>query len=95
MAIPVNLNIKTVKMAALKFAETADEESLHLETLVTTIPYAEAKAWQRRQCKLDEDRFCAFLQMLNETSESIDIPKQSKLTISPPRVGPNRLNIDE
>ena len=73
MAIPVNLNIKTVKMAALKFAETADEESLHLETLVTTIPYAEAKAWQRRQCKLDEDRFCAFLQSLNETSESIDI----------------------
>jgi hypothetical protein len=73
MAIPVNLNIKTVKMAALKLAETADEESLHLETLVATIPYAEAKAWQSRQCKLDEDRFCAFLQSLNETPESIDI----------------------
>ena len=73
MAIPVNLNIKTVKMAALKFAKTADEESLHLDTLVATIPYAEAKAWQSRQRKLDEDRFCAFLQSLDETPESIDI----------------------
>ena len=73
MAIPVDLNMKKIKMAALKFVQTADKESLHPEHLVATIPYAEAKAWQRRQCKLDEDRFCAFLQSLNESPESIDI----------------------
>ena len=76
MAIPVNLNIKTVKMAALKFAKTADEESLHLESHVATIPYAKAKAWQSRQRKLDGDHIIAVLQLLKETPESIDIPNQ-------------------
>ena len=71
MAIPVNLNIKTVKMAALKFVQTADEESLHPESLVTTIPYAEAKAWQSRQRKLDEDRFSAGVQLFRKDPELI------------------------
>jgi len=63
LAIPVNLNIKTVKMAALKFVHTADEVSLHPESLVATISYAEAKAWQSRLRKLDDDRFSANVQL--------------------------------
>ena len=75
MAIPVDLNIKTVKMAALKFALTADEESLHPESLVATIPYVEAKAWQCRQrelCKLHNR--ADWLMLLNNNPKSIDIP---------------------
>jgi hypothetical protein len=77
MAIPVNLNIKTVKMAALKFVHTADEVSLHPESLVATIPYAAAKTWQSRQrelCKLHNR--AEWLMLLNNYPKSIDIPNQ-------------------
>ena len=77
MAIPMNLNIKTVKMAALKFAKTADDVSLHPESLVATIPYVEAKAWQCRQrelCKLHNR--ADWLMLLNSYPKSIDIPNQ-------------------
>ena len=77
MAIPVNLNIKTVKMAALKFVHTADEVSLHPESLVATIPYAEAKAWQSRQRELYKLHNRAdWLMLLNNNPKSIDIPNQ-------------------
>jgi hypothetical protein len=75
MAIPVDLNIKTVKMAALKFVHTADEVSLHPESLVATIPYAEAKAWQSRQRELYKLHNRAdWLMLLNNNPKSIDIP---------------------
>ena len=48
MAIPAQLNMDVVKRAALKFAQTEDEDILHPENLVATMPYAEAKAWQER-----------------------------------------------
>jgi hypothetical protein len=48
MAIPAKLNMDVVKRAALKFAQTEDEDILHPEHLVVTMPYAEAKAWQER-----------------------------------------------
>ena len=77
MAIPVNLNIKTVKMAALKFVQTADEESLHPESLVATMPYAEAKAWQSRQRELYKlHNRGEWLMLLNNYPKSIDIPNQ-------------------
>jgi hypothetical protein len=77
MAIPVNLNIKTVKMAALKFVHTADEVSLHPESLVATIPYAEAKAWQSRQRELYKlHNRVDWLMLLNNYPNSIDIPNQ-------------------
>jgi hypothetical protein len=52
-----------VKMAALKFAQTADDEPLHPESLAATMPYAEAKAWQSRQRKLDDDCVSAGMQL--------------------------------
>jgi hypothetical protein len=77
MAIPMNLNIKTVKMATLKFVQTADEESLHPESLVATMPYAEAKAWQSRQRELYKLHNRAdWLMLLNNYPKSIDIPNQ-------------------
>jgi hypothetical protein len=77
MAIPMNLDIKTVKMAALKLAKTADDVSLRPESLVATIPYVEAKAWQCRQrelCKLHNR--ADWLMLLNSYPKSIDIPNQ-------------------
>ncbi len=47
MVVPSRLTIGKVKRAALKLAQTEDEECrLHPERLVTTMAYAEAKAWQ-------------------------------------------------
>jgi hypothetical protein len=66
MAIPVNLNIKTVKMAALKFVQILAGEPLHTEGLVATMPYAEAKAWQSRQRKLDDDCVSAGMQLFDK-----------------------------
>jgi hypothetical protein len=77
MAIPVELDMKKVKMAAMKFAQTADEESLHPEHLVATMPYAEAKAWQSRQRELYKLHNRAdWLMLLNNYPKSIDIPNQ-------------------
>ena len=53
MTIPAELNAERVKMAALKFAETLDEDFLHPEHLVATMPYPEAKAWQLRLRNMD------------------------------------------
>ena len=60
IAIPEQMNMDTVKRAALMFAKTEDEESyLHPEYLVATMPYAEAKAWQERLRKMDDAHRCA------------------------------------
>ena len=77
MAIPVELDMKKVKMAALKFVQTADEESLHPESLVATMPYAKAKAWQSRQRELYKlHNRAEWLMLLNNHPKSIDIPNQ-------------------
>ena len=58
-----------VKMAALKFAKTEDEEYyLHPEYLVATMPYAEAKAWQSRLREMDEVHRHADRLLLLETN---------------------------
>jgi hypothetical protein len=55
MVIPTRLNMDKVKRAALKFAQTEDEDCyLHPEHLVATMPYAEAAAWQHRLRDMDE-----------------------------------------
>lgn len=60
MAIPTRLNMEKVKMAALKFAQTEDEEYyLHPEYLVATMPKTEAEAWQRRLRDMDSAHRCA------------------------------------
>jgi hypothetical protein len=60
MVIPARLNLAKVKSAALKFAQTEDEECiLHPEYLIATMPYAEAKAWQERLCVMNQAHRCA------------------------------------
>ena len=55
MVIPKRLTLGTVMKAALALAKTRDKEHiLHPEHIVTTMPYAEAKAWQTRLRKMDE-----------------------------------------
>ena len=68
MVIPTRLTIGKVKRAALKLAQTEDEEYyLHPEYLVVTMPYAEAKAWQVRLRGMNEDNRCADKLLLLET----------------------------
>ena len=57
MVIPTDLNMETVKRAVLKFARTEDEDGcLRPESLVVTMPYAEARAWQSRLRRMNEAR---------------------------------------
>jgi hypothetical protein len=65
MVIPARLNMAKVKSAVLKFVQTEDEEyCLHPEYLVATMPYAEAKAWQKRLRDMDEAHRCADMLLL-------------------------------
>jgi len=49
MVIPAHLDMKKVTSAALKLAQTEDDEYyLHPERLVATMPYTQAKEWQAR-----------------------------------------------
>jgi hypothetical protein len=60
MVIPAHLDMKTVEIAALKLAQTEDEEYyLHPERLVATMPYTQAEEWQARLRLMDEDLRCA------------------------------------
>jgi hypothetical protein len=60
MVIPPQLNMERVKMAALKLAETEDEDYLlHPEYLIASVPYSQAKEWQARLRHMDEDHRCA------------------------------------
>ena len=55
MVVPMPLTLVKVMKAALRLAKTEDEEYfLHPEDIVTTMPYAEAKAWQGRLRGMDE-----------------------------------------
>jgi len=54
MVIPRRLTLGTVMEAALALAKTEDEDSiLHPEHIITTMTYAEAKAWQTRLRQMD------------------------------------------
>jgi hypothetical protein len=65
MVIPPQLNMKRVKMTALRLAETEDEDCfLHPEYLVASVPYSQAKEWQARLRHMDEDRRCADRNLL-------------------------------
>jgi hypothetical protein len=56
MVIPERLTINKVKSALIRVARTEDAEFvLHIEHLIKTMPYVEAKAWQRRLGALHED----------------------------------------
>ena len=60
MAIPTRLNMERVKRAALKFAQTEDEDYyLHPEYLVVTMLKTEAEVWQRRLREMDPAHRCA------------------------------------
>jgi hypothetical protein len=48
MTIPTGLSMEKVKMAALKLAQAENEDFLHPEYLVATMPKTEAEDWQRR-----------------------------------------------
>ena len=55
MVIPTSTDIGQLKEALLRFAKTEDEEYwLHPEHLVTTMPFANAIAWQSRLLAMDE-----------------------------------------
>jgi hypothetical protein len=63
------LDMKTVKSAALKLAQTEDEEYyLHPERLVATMPYTQAKEWQARLRLMDENQRCADRILLLDTA---------------------------
>jgi hypothetical protein len=55
MVLPAELSMERFIMAALNVAEAEEEDFLHPERLVTAMPYAEAKAWQERLRKMDND----------------------------------------
>jgi hypothetical protein len=55
MVIPTRLTLRKVMKAALRLAKTEDEEYfLHPESIITTMPCAQAKAWQSRLRQMDE-----------------------------------------
>jgi len=55
MTLPSNLTAEKVRAAVLEYAKTEDEEHvLHVEYLVTTMPFAEAAAFQNRLRAIDE-----------------------------------------
>jgi hypothetical protein len=59
---PTKLNVESVKMAAhtyVKIAEDPQEDWLHPECLITTMPCADAQAWQKRLRNMDTAHRCA------------------------------------
>ena len=72
MVIPTGLSVEKVKRATLRYAQTEDEKYvLHPEHLVTTMPYAEAQAWQMRLRAFDENCRCADRLLLLEASSDL------------------------
>jgi hypothetical protein len=56
MVVPARLTLEKVKKAALSLAKTEDEENiLHPECIITTMPYEEARSWQSRLRQMDEN----------------------------------------
>ena len=65
MVIPTRLNMKKVKAAMLKLAQTEDEQYyLHPEYLVATMSYAQTKEWQARLHQMSQDHRCADRDLL-------------------------------
>jgi hypothetical protein len=59
MVIPTRLTLRKVMKAALRLAKTEAEDQdgldfLHPESIIATMPCAEAKAWQSRLRQMDE-----------------------------------------
>jgi hypothetical protein len=59
MVIPTRLTLRKIMKAALRLAQTEAEgedglDVLHPECIITTMPLAEAKAWQSRLRQMDE-----------------------------------------
>jgi hypothetical protein len=67
MVVPQRLTVMKVKRALVRLARTEDAEFvLHPEHLVTTVPFVEAKAWQKRLRDMDEERRTADRELLLE-----------------------------
>jgi hypothetical protein len=65
MVIPTQLNMKKVKAAVLKLAQTEDElYYLHPEYLVATMSYAQTKEWQARLHRMSQEHRCADRDLL-------------------------------
>ena len=65
MVIPTRLNMKKVKTAMLKLAETEDDHyDLHPEYLVATMRYTQTKEWQARLRQMSQDHRCADRNLL-------------------------------
>jgi hypothetical protein len=76
MAIPARLNMDVVKIAALKYAKTElEDEGLHPEWLVTTMPYALAEEWQRRLRDIEEEQRCVERAALLDKHQSKQLRK--------------------
>jgi hypothetical protein len=65
MVVPTLLTLKRVKKAALALIKTEDEENiLHPECIITTMPCEDAKIWQSRLRHMNEDCRLADRQLL-------------------------------
>ena len=61
MVIPTRLTLRKIMKAALRLTQTEAEgedglDVLHPEDIITTMPYADAKAWQSRLRRMDGAR---------------------------------------
>jgi hypothetical protein len=58
--IPAKVNVDLVKSVVLRYAKTeVEDEGLHPECLIATMPYAQAAEWQTRLRDMDEGQRCA------------------------------------
>jgi hypothetical protein len=56
MTLPPNLVIDTVKEAHLKLAKTEDDDWIHPERLVVSMPYSQARKYQHLLHKMSQDQ---------------------------------------
>jgi hypothetical protein len=54
MTLPTNLCMDEVKQAHLKLAATDDEEWIHPERMIVSMPWSQAKRYQRLLSKMDQ-----------------------------------------
>ncbi len=88
MAIPSGLTLEEVKKAALKLARTEDEENiLHPEYFVASMPHPEAEVQQKWLCTMDQDQRCAERHRL-----LAQIPQEGKPQIRRRRLPVQRSN---
>ncbi len=79
---PTMAKVRRAALKAVKLAKTEDEQCYrHLEDLVTTMTYAEAKAWQARLHGMDQDQRCADRQLLLETPSDFKIARPAALRV--------------